>query len=51
MDAIFELSDQLTVLDNGRHLITGTVDEVRADPRVKEAYLGAEEDDAEEQAA
>lgn len=51
MDAIFELSDQLTVLDNGRHLITGTVDEVRADPRVKEAYLGAEDEDAEEEAA
>jgi len=50
MDAIFELSDQLTVLDNGTHLITGTVDEVRNDPRVKEAYLG-KDDDAEEEAA
>lgn len=49
MDAIFELSDQLTVLDNGTHLITGTVDEVRNDPRVKEAYLGKE--DEEEEAA
>ncbi|AZR43549.1 MULTISPECIES: ABC transporter ATP-binding protein [Marinobacter] len=49
MDAIFELSDQLTVLDNGRHLITSSVDEVRADPRVKDAYLGAE--DEEEQTA
>ncbi|KXO06406.1 ABC transporter ATP-binding protein [Marinobacter excellens] len=51
MEAIFELSDQLTVLDNGRHLITGTVDKVRFDSRVKEAYLGGEDDDAEEDAA
>jgi branched-chain amino acid transport system ATP-binding protein len=40
MDAVFELSDQLTVMVDGQHLITGTVDEVRDDPRVKEAYLG-----------
>ncbi|WP_152208033.1 ABC transporter ATP-binding protein [Marinobacter changyiensis] len=45
MDAIFELSDQLTVLDNGTHLITGTVDEVRNEPRVKEAYLGKDDDE------
>lgn len=45
MDAIFELSDQLTVLDNGTHLITGTVDEVRNEPRVKEAYLGKEDEE------
>lgn len=45
MDAIFELSDQLTVLDNGTHLITGTVDEVRNDPSVREAYLGKEEEE------
>lgn len=45
MDAIFELSDQLTVLDNGCHLITGTVDEVRGDPRVREAYLGADDEE------
>ncbi len=45
MDAVFELSDQLTVLDNGTHLITGTVDEVRNDPLVKEAYLGKEDEE------
>lgn len=50
MDAIFELSDQLTVLDNGAHLITGTVDEVRNDPRVRAAYLGDGEQDDEEAA-
>lgn len=40
MDAVFELSDQLTVMVDGQHLTTGTVDQVRDDPRVKEAYLG-----------
>jgi len=40
MDAVFELSDQITVMVNGQHLVTGSVDEVRDDPRVKEAYLG-----------
>jgi len=40
MDAVFELSDQLTVMVDGQHLITGSVDEVRDDARVKEAYLG-----------
>lgn len=40
MDAVFELSDQLTVMVDGQHLITDTVDQVRDDPRVKEAYLG-----------
>jgi branched-chain amino acid transport system ATP-binding protein len=40
MDAVFELSDLITVMVNGQHLITGTVGQVRDDPRVKEAYLG-----------
>ncbi len=40
MDAVFELSDQLTVMVDGQHLITDTVDRVRDDKRVKEAYLG-----------
>lgn len=40
MDAVFELSDLITVMVNGQHLITGQVDAVREDPRVKEAYLG-----------
>ncbi len=40
MDAIFELSDQLTVMVDGQHLTTGSVEQVREDPRVREAYLG-----------
>ena len=34
------MSDLITVMVNGQHLVTGTVDQVRDDPRVKEAYLG-----------
>ncbi|MCB1756798.1 MAG: ABC transporter ATP-binding protein [Gammaproteobacteria bacterium] len=45
MEAIFELSDLLTVLDNGTHLITGTVDQVRNNDKVKQAYLGCDEED------
>lgn len=40
MDAVFELSDQLTVMVNGQHLVTGDVDSVRNNSKVKEAYLG-----------
>ncbi|KEA65338.1 Benzoate transport, ATPase component [Marinobacterium lacunae] len=40
MDAVFELSDKLTVMVDGQHLTTGTVDQVRDDPRVRDAYLG-----------
>ena len=40
MDAVFELADRLSVLDYGKIIATGTVDEVRADPKVRSAYLG-----------
>lgn len=40
MDAVFRLADRITVLSYGRVLASGTVDEVRADPQVQEAYLG-----------
>lgn len=41
MDAIFELSDQITVFKDGRVLADGTVDEIRNDGAVRSAYLGA----------
>ncbi len=44
MDAVFAIADRLTVMVNGTHLATGTVDEVRADPAVQQAYLGEEEE-------
>lgn len=40
MDVIFELSDRISVLNNGTHLFTGSVEEVRNNSEVKKAYLG-----------
>jgi ABC-type branched-subunit amino acid transport system ATPase component len=41
MRLVGEVADRVTVLDAGRVLATGPVDEVRADPAVHRAYLGA----------
>jgi branched-chain amino acid transport system ATP-binding protein len=48
MDAVFALADQITVLVQGAVLATGSVDEIRANAEVKLAYLGEEEEEAEE---
>jgi branched-chain amino acid transport system ATP-binding protein len=40
MDAVFALADRISVLVNGRIVVTGTVDEIRAHPEVRSAYLG-----------
>jgi branched-chain amino acid transport system ATP-binding protein len=40
MDVVFSLADRVTVLHGGEVLAEGTVDQVRADPRVYEVYLG-----------
>jgi branched-chain amino acid transport system ATP-binding protein len=45
MDAVFTLADRITVLVYGRPIATGTPDEIRNNPQVLEAYLGAPEED------
>lgn len=40
MDAVFRLADRISVLVYGKVLATGTVDEIRGDPAVRDAYLG-----------
>ena len=42
MDAVFQLSDRISVLVYGKIVFTGTADEVRASRTVREAYLGDE---------
>ncbi len=41
MRLVGQVADQVTVLDAGRVLATGRPDQVRADPAVRRAYLGA----------
>jgi branched-chain amino acid transport system ATP-binding protein len=43
MHVVFSLADRISVLAGGRIICQGTPDEVKADPRVKEAYLGEEQ--------
>lgn len=40
MDALFELAERITVLQEGRVLVEGTPDEIKNNPTVQEAYLG-----------
>jgi branched-chain amino acid transport system ATP-binding protein len=40
LDLVFGLADRVTVMHLGRHLLTGTPDEIRADEEVHAAYLG-----------
>jgi branched-chain amino acid transport system ATP-binding protein len=44
LDVVFRLADRISVLAAGRVIAEGTAAEVRADPRVNEAYLRAGDD-------
>jgi branched-chain amino acid transport system permease protein len=40
MDALFELADRITVLQEGRVLVEGTPEQIKGNELVQEAYLG-----------
>jgi branched-chain amino acid transport system permease protein len=40
MDALFEMVERVTVLQEGRVLVEGTPEEIKNNPMVQEAYLG-----------
>ncbi|WP_037308726.1 ABC transporter ATP-binding protein [Ruegeria halocynthiae] len=42
MDAVFALADRISVLVYGKVIATGTGDEIRNNPEVRDAYLGDE---------
>jgi branched-chain amino acid transport system ATP-binding protein len=42
MDAVFSLADRITVLVYGQAIATGTPQEIRANPEVRQAYLSDE---------
>jgi branched-chain amino acid transport system ATP-binding protein len=45
MHVVFSLADKISVLAQGRIIASGTPDDIRNNPKVKEAYLGETEDE------
>ena len=46
MELVMSICDQITVLNFGHQITTGTPDEVQNNPQVIEAYLGREDSNA-----
>jgi len=42
MDVVFGLAHRIMVMNYGAVVSTGSVEQVRADPKVREVYLGKE---------
>jgi len=47
MGMVMDISDYIVVLDHGQVIADGGPDEIKNNPKVIAAYLGAEEDDEE----
>jgi len=43
MDVVFDIADQIAVLNDGELAAQGTPDAIRADHRVHELYFGGDE--------
>jgi branched-chain amino acid transport system ATP-binding protein len=41
IDRVFQLADQVTVMNEGRVLLDGSVEDARASPKVQEVYIGS----------
>jgi branched-chain amino acid transport system ATP-binding protein len=42
MDAVFALADRVSVINYGRIVATGTVDQIKSNELVRDVYLGYE---------
>jgi len=40
---VFSLADKVSVMAQGHVIVEGSPDEIKGDPRVREAYLGGAE--------